>query len=158
MVDDAAVSLKGRGVRLGHPDGGFSGPPHLFMLPDARVVGVPGSAGEAAVVHEEQAGAQQEHEKHRNPMTLHKTETQARCRQIEPCCTGAQVRAGEGATSHHHPHPHPLHPHPHNFLWFMSRAIKTKKKKEKSSYRFHLRAQAWSWHWQDVTLLMMILN
>lgn len=70
MVDDATVSLEDRGVRLGHPDGGFSGPPQLFMLSDARVVSVPGSAVEAAVVHEEQAGAQEKHEKHRCPMAL----------------------------------------------------------------------------------------
>lgn len=70
MVDDATVSLEDRGVRLGHPDGGFSGPPQLLMLSDARVVCVPGSAAEAAVVHEEQAGAQEKHEKHRDPMAL----------------------------------------------------------------------------------------
>ena len=152
MVDDAAVSLKGRGVRLGHPDGGFSGPPQLFMLPDARVVGVPGSAGEAAVVHEEQAGAQQEHEKHRNPMTLHEhKDTSNTQEQIEPCCTGAPATITL-------------------FILILptscvSRHVRSKLKKRKrvggtppSNYRFHLRAQAWSRHWQDVTLLMMILN
>lgn len=70
MVDDATVSLENRGVRLGHPHGGFSGPPQLFMPPDARVVCVPGSAVEAAVVHEEQAGAEEKHEKHGYPMAL----------------------------------------------------------------------------------------
>lgn len=70
MVDDATVSLEGRGARLGHPDGGSGGSPRLFMLSAARVVGVPGSAAEAAVVHEEQAGAQEEHEEHRYPVAL----------------------------------------------------------------------------------------
>ncbi|TNN88540.1 hypothetical protein EYF80_001323 [Liparis tanakae] len=70
MVDDATVSLEDRGLRLGHPDGGFSGPPQLFVLSDVRVVSVPGSAVEAAVVHEEQARAQEEHEEHGDPMAL----------------------------------------------------------------------------------------
>lgn len=70
MVDDAAVSLEDRRVRLGDPDGGFGGPPQLLVLPDARVVGVSGSAVEAAVVHEEQAGAQEEHEEHGHPVAL----------------------------------------------------------------------------------------
>lgn len=70
MVDDAAVSLEDRGLGLGHLDGGFARPPQLFMLPDARVVGVPGRAAEAAVVHEEQAGAQEKHEEHGYPMAL----------------------------------------------------------------------------------------
>lgn len=70
MVDDATVSLEGRGARLGHPDGGFGGSPQLFMLSAVRVVSVPGSAAEAAVVHKEQAGAQEEHEEHRYPMAL----------------------------------------------------------------------------------------
>lgn len=78
MVDDATVSLEDRRVRLGHPDGSFSGPPQLFMLSDVRVVSVPGSAVEAAVVHEEQAGAQEEHEEHSYPMALtQKTQTDA---------------------------------------------------------------------------------
>lgn len=70
VVDDATVSLENRGVRLGHPHGGSGGPPQLFMLSDTRVVSVPGSAVEAAVVHEEQAGAEEKHEKHRYPMAL----------------------------------------------------------------------------------------
>lgn len=78
MVNDAVVSLEDRGVRLGDPDGGFGGPPQLFMLPDARVVGVSGSAVEAAVVHEEQAGAQEKHEKHGYPMALTQRHKQMR--------------------------------------------------------------------------------
>lgn len=70
MVDDATVSLEGRRGRLVHLDGGFSGPLQLFMLSGVCVVGVPGRAVEAAVVHEEQAGAQEEDEKHGYPMAL----------------------------------------------------------------------------------------
>lgn len=71
MVDDAAVSREDRRVRLGHPHGGFRGPPpQLFVPPGACVVGVPGSAVEAAVVDEEQAGAEEKHEKHGDPMAL----------------------------------------------------------------------------------------
>lgn len=69
MVDDATVSLEDRGVRLGHPDRRFGGQ-LLLMLPDARIVCVPGCAAEVAVVDEEQAGAQEKHEKHRYPMAL----------------------------------------------------------------------------------------
>lgn len=76
MVDDAAVSLEDRGVRLGHPHGGFSGPPQLFMLSDASVVSVPGSDAEAAVVDEEQAGAEEQHEQHGHPMALPQTHKQ----------------------------------------------------------------------------------
>lgn len=65
VVDDAAVALEGRQVRPGRSGGGFRGP-----LLDARVVGVPGSAAEVAVVHEEQAGTQKEHEEHSHPMAL----------------------------------------------------------------------------------------
>lgn len=92
MVNDAAVSLEDRGVRLGQPDGGCGGPPQLLlllllllMLTRARVVGVPGCAAEAAVVDEEEAGAQQEHEKHRYPMALaqrHKAHGDTRARSV----------------------------------------------------------------------------
>ena len=71
MVDDTAVSLEDRGVRLdGHPAGGLGGPPRLLMLSGASVVSFPGSDVEASVVHEEQAGAQEKHEKHGYPMAL----------------------------------------------------------------------------------------
>lgn len=89
MVDDAAVSLEDRGVRLCRPDGGFSGPPQLFILPDARLVRVPGSAVEAAVVHEEQAGAQEKHEKHGYPMAL--TQRHKQMLTNERCCAGLTI-------------------------------------------------------------------
>lgn len=70
MVDNANVSLEDRRMRLGHPDGGVGGPPQLLMLWDVRVVCVPRTAAEAAVIHEEQTGAQEEHEEHRYCMAL----------------------------------------------------------------------------------------
>lgn len=57
----------------------------LLVLPRARVVGIPGCAAEAAVVDEEEAGAQQEHEKHRYPMALaqrHKAHGDTRARSV----------------------------------------------------------------------------
>lgn len=70
VVHDGAVALEGRQVRPGRSSRGFRRPPL-----DERVVGVPGSAAEVAVVHEEQAGAQKKHEEHSHPVAL---ETQAR--------------------------------------------------------------------------------
>lgn len=75
MVNDAAVSLEGRRVRLGHSGRGFGGALQLLAGSGAGVVGLPGGAVEAAVVHQEQAGAQKKHEKHRDPMTLTETQT-----------------------------------------------------------------------------------
>lgn len=72
MVDDATVSLENRGVR----PGGGSGPPQLFLPSGVRVVGVPGSAAEAAVVHQEQAGAEEKHEQHGGPVALTQTHKQ----------------------------------------------------------------------------------
>lgn len=75
MVDDADVSLEGRQVRLRRAAGGFGRLLQMFMMSDVGVVSFPGGTVEAAVVHEEQAGAQEEDEKHGYPMAL-ETETQ----------------------------------------------------------------------------------
>lgn len=77
MVDDATVSLEDRGMRLCHRHGGSGGPAQLFMLSDVGVVSVPGSDVEPSVVDEEQAGAQEKQEKHRYPMALTETQTDA---------------------------------------------------------------------------------
>lgn len=96
MVDDAAVPLEDRRMRLGHPDGGFGGPPQMFVLSDARVVGVPGSAVEAAVVHEEQARAQEEHEEHGHPVALTQRHKQMLFL-IRPAAAAERVRAARAA-------------------------------------------------------------
>lgn len=62
VVDDAAVSLEDRRVRLDHLDVGFSGLLQLLvLLSDARVVRISGSVVETADVHQEQACAQGNH-------------------------------------------------------------------------------------------------
>ena len=101
MVDDAAVSLQDRRVRLGHAGRGLGGRPRLLVPPDARVVGVPGRAAEAAVVHEEQAGAQEEDEKHRDPVALtrrHREDAEKREPPLRWTAFGcARVRVTPGA-------------------------------------------------------------
>lgn len=86
MIDDADVSLEGRQVRLRRVDGGFWGPLQMFMLSDAGVVSVPGRTVEIPIVHQEQAAAQEEDEKHSYPMAHRCLHFAARCLIVAAQC------------------------------------------------------------------------
>lgn len=81
VVNDSAVALDDRGLGVGQPDRGSSGPPRLLGLPAAQsLVGVSRGAAEAAVVDQKEAGAQQEQQEHGRPVALRQAGRQAHAR------------------------------------------------------------------------------